>query len=90
MEPKFIDGNVARLLELIRPLPAMLVLNIFPFRSNAFFEKVVIGLESQLGGRSNVILTPLVSLVEAAKTLGRSYVNTPEFLDRVEGDDFLQ
>jgi hypothetical protein len=56
VEPQLIDGDIALLLELIGPLSAMLVLLIFPLGANAFFEEVVVGLEGEFGGRSDVIL----------------------------------
>jgi hypothetical protein len=56
VEPEFVDWDVALLLELVRPLAAVFVLDILPFGADAFFEQVVIGLEGQFGGGSNVVL----------------------------------
>lgn len=61
MKPELIDRNVALLLELVRPLSTVLVLLILPFRSNAFLEEMIVGLEGQFGGGSNVVLDYFVS-----------------------------
>lgn len=56
MEPEVVDGYGSLVLELIGPLATVLVLRVFPFRSYALFEEVVIGLETEFRGRSNVVL----------------------------------
>ena len=56
MQPQLVDGNIALLLKLIGPFSSVLVLDILPFWSDAFFKEVVVGLESELGDRSNVVL----------------------------------
>lgn len=66
----------------------MLVLEILPFRANAFLEKVVIGLEGQFGGGSDVVLVVLDSNMNSRER--KTYVDTPKFLHGIEGDDFLQ
>jgi hypothetical protein len=88
VEPELVDGYVALLLELVGPLAAVLVLDILPFGADAFLEEVVIGLEGQFGGGSNVVLELLDHIVNLQRV--RTYVDTPEFLNRIEGDDFLQ
>jgi hypothetical protein len=47
MEPEFVDRDAALVLELVRPLPAVLILGILPFWSDAFLEQVVIGFEGE-------------------------------------------
>ena len=56
VEPKFIDRNVALLLELVGPFSTVFVLLILPFGSNAFLEEVVVGFKGKFGGGSDVIL----------------------------------
>lgn len=45
VEPEIIDRNALALLTGVGPLAAVLVLWIFPFRTDALFEEVVIGLD---------------------------------------------
>jgi hypothetical protein len=47
VKPEIIDGDTALLAEGVGPLSTMLVLLILPFRADAFFEKVIIGFESE-------------------------------------------
>ena len=61
MQPKLVDGRSPLVFELVGPFTAMFVLGIFPFGADALFEKMVIGLESQLGGRCNVVLESVSS-----------------------------
>ena len=56
MEPELVDRDAALVLELVRPLSAVLVLGILPFWSDAFLEEVVIGFEGELGDGRNVVL----------------------------------
>jgi hypothetical protein len=56
VEPELVNWDVALLLELVRPLAAVLVLDILPFGADAFLEEMVIGLEGQFGRGSNVVL----------------------------------
>ena len=56
MEPERIDVDCLFVLELISPFAAVLVLAVFPFRSNAFLEKVVVGLERKIGCGGDVVL----------------------------------
>jgi hypothetical protein len=48
MQPDIIDWDAALVLELIRPLATMLILDILPLWPYAFFEKMIVGLESKL------------------------------------------
>ena len=89
MEPEFIDRNAALLLERIRPFSTVFVLLILPFRSNTFFEQVVVGFQSQFRDRSNIVLDLIVNNDMCGGSL-TTYVNAPEFLNRVESDDLLQ
>lgn len=56
MQPELIDRSGTFVFELVGPFPTMLVLRIFPFRADAFLEKVVVGLEGELGDRRDVVL----------------------------------
>lgn len=56
VQPQIIDWNRALVLELVRPLATVLVLRVFPLRSYALFEEMVVGLEAQFGGRRDVVL----------------------------------
>jgi len=79
MEPELIDRNVALLLELVGPLAAMLILDILPLWSYAFLEQVVVGLEGQLGGWSNVVLTMLATKRGKGKCqISRRHPRTPQ------------
>ena len=90
MKPELVDRDAALLLELVGPLAAVLVLLILPFWSDAFFEEVVVGFEGEFGGGSNVVLQALLVLHDREDMERGQYVDTPEFLNRVESDDFLQ
>ena len=48
VQPNVVDVNTALLLERIGPLPAVLILRVFPFRSDTLFEEVVVGFESEV------------------------------------------
>jgi hypothetical protein len=56
VEPESIDVDGLLVLELESPLAAMFVLYIFPFGSDALLEKVVVGLEREVGGGCDVVL----------------------------------
>jgi hypothetical protein len=56
VQPERVNVDGLLVLELERPLAAMLVLRIFPLGSNALLEEVVVGLERKIGGGSNVVL----------------------------------
>lgn len=43
MQPELVDRGSTLVLELIGPLAAVLVLRVFPFGTDAFLEKMVIG-----------------------------------------------
>lgn len=45
MQPELVDRGSALVLELIRPLAAVLVLRVFPFGTDASLEEMVIGFE---------------------------------------------
>jgi hypothetical protein len=52
---------------------------------------MIIGFESELGSWCNVVLRTLLDPPSRGAVLGvETYIDTPEFLDRVESDDFLQ
>ena len=75
----------------------MLVLWVFPFRSYALFEEVVVGFECEFGGRSYVVLivrdisedAPCMS-ERTANSCGETYVDAPKFFYGVEGDNFFE
>jgi hypothetical protein len=56
VQPQLVDVNGLLVLELKCPLSTVLVLWVFPFWTDAFLEKVVVGLLGKFGGRSDVIL----------------------------------
>ena len=89
MKPELVDGDVALLFELIRPLSTMFVLLIFPFGADTFLEEVVVGFEGEFRGGSNVVLQSR-SVGEEVKEVEMTYIYTPEFLNRVERNDFLK
>ena len=55
-EPQIINIDSLLILELERPLAAMLVLRILPFRANTTLKEMVVGFECKLGAGSDVIL----------------------------------
>lgn len=56
VQPDVIDIDVALLLERIGPFAAVLILRVFPLRSDALLEKVVVGFESEVRDGSDVVL----------------------------------
>jgi hypothetical protein len=56
VQPQLVDGDGPLVLELVRPLAAMLVLRILPLRSYAFLEEVVVSLEAEFRGGSDIVL----------------------------------
>lgn len=68
----------------------MLILRILPLGAHAVLEEVVVGLESQVRDRGNVVLGGEESA--GARHIGRrqAYIDAPELLDRPKGDDLLQ
>lgn len=56
MEPELVDRDAALVLELVRPLSAVLVLDVLPFWSDAFLKEMVVGFEGEFRYGSNVIL----------------------------------
>lgn len=56
VEPEFVDGDGALVLEGVGPFAAVFVLLVFPFGADAFFEEVVVGFEAEFGGGSDVVL----------------------------------
>lgn len=90
MQPKLVDRNISLLLELVGPLSTVLVLNILPFWSDSSLEKMVVGFESQLGGRGNIILIDLLVPIRLECKMASAYIYTPKLLHRIESDDLLQ
>lgn len=56
MEPVVVDGDGALFFELVGPLSAVLVLFIFPFGANSFFEEMVVRFEGEFRDLSYVVL----------------------------------
>lgn len=56
MKPQVVDGDGALVAELEGPLSTMLVLRIFPFRSDTLFEEVIVCFQAEFGGWCYVIL----------------------------------
>jgi len=92
VEPQFVDVDALLVFELVGPFAAVLVLRIFPFGADAAFEEVVVGFLGELGGSRNVVLVKELVRHNGEKGWRKrgSYVDSPELLDRVEGDYFLE
>jgi len=94
MQPKLVDVDGTLLLELVRPFSTMFVLGILPFGSYSLLEEMVVGLESQLGDRSNIVLVERYVSNMFGLWVGEggedTYINTPELLYRLESDDLLE
>lgn len=88
VKPKFVDVDHFLFLESVGPFAAVLVLRIFPFWSNSFLEKMIIGLDSEVGTGRDVVLQMV--RVGSAFRSPKTYVNAPEFFDGVKGDDLLE
>lgn len=56
VQPQVVDRDGALVLERVRPLATVFVLGVFPLRADALLEKVVVCLETQFGGRCDVVL----------------------------------
>lgn len=56
VEPEVVNVNAALVLELIRPLSAVLILRVLPFRSYTLLEEVVVGLQLQFGDGCDIVL----------------------------------
>jgi hypothetical protein len=57
MKPQFVNVDGFLVLESIRPLPAVFVLDVFPFGSHASLEKMVIGFDGEIGCGGDVVLS---------------------------------
>jgi hypothetical protein len=67
----------------------VLILSVFPFGADALFEEVVVGFEAELRAGCDIILrNGLVSHKCKSKRL--LYIDSPELLNGVKGDHFLQ
>ena len=56
MQPEFVDWCGSLVFELVGPFPAVLVLRVFPFGTNALFEEVVVGFQGEFGGGGDIVL----------------------------------
>lgn len=91
VQPQVIDVDAALIFELVGPFATMFVLRIFPLGPHAGFEEVVIGLESEVGDRCDVVLRIAVSTILGKGSLDEeTYIDAPEFLNGVESDDLLE
>ena len=48
VEPEFVNGDVTAVFELVGPFATVFVLSIFPFWTDAAFEEVVVGFQSEV------------------------------------------
>jgi hypothetical protein len=56
LKPETVDIDVALVLVLVRPLATVLVLGVLPLGADSSLEKVVVGLERELGNGGNIVL----------------------------------
>jgi len=56
VQPQVVDVDGLLVLELVGPLAAVLVLRVLPLGANLVLEEMVVGLDSKVGGRSDVVL----------------------------------
>ena len=61
MEPEGVDVDGSLVFEGVGPFTAVLVLGVFPFWSDALFEEVVVGFETEVAAGCDVVLDPEVS-----------------------------
>ena len=57
MQPEIINVDAALVLEAVRPLAAMLVLGVLPFRANLLLEEVVVGFHSEVRYWGDIVLS---------------------------------
>ena len=68
VQPELVNVDVALFFEAVRPLAAVLVLDVLPFGTDVLLEKVVIRLESEFRNGGNVVLHNMSAQLE--KDLG--------------------
>lgn len=90
VKPQIVNVDGALVLELVRPLASVLVLGVFPLWADALLEEVVVGLERELRGLGDVVLGVVCKLWDSSGGAGETYIDAPELLNRVKGDDLLQ
>jgi len=80
VEPECIDVDRLLVLELESPLATVLVLGVFPLGPYTLLEEMVVRLEREVGGRSDVILDATLAspVALAAKGNSRRYPRTPQ------------
>lgn len=86
MEPGIVDVDGSLVLELVGPLSSMLILDILPLWTDALLEKMIIGLQREIRDGLDVVLTWLAMRL---RIRGGTHIDSPEFLNRVEGDNLL-
>lgn len=89
MQPQLIDIHEFLVLERVRPFPAVLVLRIFPLRSHALLEEMVVGFDGQIVAGSDIVLAEYQK-GKKNRSGCRTYIDAPEFLHRVERDHFFE
>jgi hypothetical protein len=57
VEPKLVDRDASLVLELVRPLSAVLVLDILPFWADAFLKEMVVGFKGEFRDGSDIVLS---------------------------------
>lgn len=92
VQPELVNVDRPLLLELERPLATVLVLRILPLWPHTLLEKMVVRLEGKLGHSGDVVLFAALDRHRTGKRryCEISYVDTPEFFHRLEGNDLLQ
>jgi hypothetical protein len=99
VQPELVDVDALFVSELIGPFAAVFVLDIFPFRAHALFEKVVVGFMGQLRAGGDVVLSINEGVCQQGRKLfgvpllfkfSCTYVDAPKFFDRVEGHNLLE
>jgi len=79
VQPERVDIDGFLVLELERPLAAVLVLGVFPLGPYVLLEEVVVGLEREVRGGCDVVLENQYGVpVYRPRT---TYVDAPELLD---------
>jgi hypothetical protein len=68
----------------------VLVLRVFPLGPDALFEEMIVCLEAKFGRRRDVVLGEEWVSGGRELTIWISYVDAPEFLNRVKSDDLLE
>lgn len=79
IQPQVINRNTLLLLGSVCPFSTVLVLGVFPLRTNAFLEEMVVGLLGELGGEGDVVLRHNQPSIQWRCKC--THVDAPELLD---------